>query len=121
MQYTSTTTLTGNYIADISFKMKNPDSGFSLAFVKDGGPTDHTGIYFYGHSGYIFDKNGDMVGGYRSGETFNFACHVFDSRYAYYFNEKLCATNISATNPTDYIEYLKGPQSEITIDLQYYV
>ena len=57
MNYTGITNLTGNYVVNASLVINNPDSGFHFALVSGNGPVIHTGVYFYGRSGYVFDNS----------------------------------------------------------------
>lgn len=120
MFYTGINTLTGNYIVNASLFMANPDSGFHLALVSGNGPVIHTGVYFYGSSGYVFDKSGLMVGGYKSGRSVELSCNVFNDYYSYYYNGLLCHNNITGSNPINYVEYNKGPQTTLSLSVDYY-
>lgn len=100
---------TGDFIADIEFRVNNPKSGFSFAFGNGTGESNFsTGLYFNGYSGYIFDQSGNFFGGYRSGTRFEMQVKSFDEeRAAYYFNGKLVANNIRYTGAINCVEFQK--------------
>jgi hypothetical protein len=105
--------------ADITIKV--PNSGFSLKFgrigswenhiirIEDGKDIRRIGppyghpfvsvIEFSGYSGYIFDQNRNLIGGYLKNEPFDLEFHAFygtgqKNRLSYKINETLIANDL---------------------------
>ena len=105
--------------ADITIKV--PNSGFSLKFGRIGSWENHitrieediniryigspygspfqTVVAFSGYSGYIFDQNRNLIGGYLKDEPFDLEFHAFygsgqKNRMSYKINETLIANNL---------------------------
>lgn len=59
-------------------------------------------VAFSGYSGYIFDQERDLIGGYQSGDIISFSGVVFDEselRMSYYLNDKLIKNNLELSWP----------------------
>jgi len=105
--------------ADITIKV--PNSGFSLKFGRIGSWENHitrieediniryigspygspfqTVVAFSGYSGYIFDQDRNLIGGYLKDEPFDLEFHAFygtgqKNRMSYKINETLIANNL---------------------------
>lgn len=107
MSTLNTPRLTGNYTVDLSISVLNPEFGFEAYFVSG----TNTGYYFYGQSGYCFDKSGNFFGGYSSGSPINLKINVFENRLSYSHDDFLCHNNISVSGPVTGIYY--GAQTNI--------
>ncbi len=110
-----------NFSAKADITIKVPNSGFSLKFGRIGSWENHiisiengvdirrmgppcgdpfqTVIAFSGYSGYIFDQNRNLIGGYLKDEPFDLEFHAFygtgqKNRLSYKINETLIANNL---------------------------
>lgn len=85
-----------------SINIDTPNSGFSLMFgYSTGGSHFQTGFGFSGYSGYIFDYNGLMIGGYQSGTPFEIESNIFKNEgRVSYFVDGVLINNNSSYNPS---------------------
>ncbi len=94
-----------NFFVDANITIRVPNSGFSLKFGRAGswaGPPYEpfeTVIAFSGYSGYIFDQDMNLIGGYLKNEPFNLEFNAFygtgqKNRLSYKINETLIANNL---------------------------
>ena len=99
-----------SFNADISVRV--PESGFLLQLGQTGSDF-HASVSFSGMSGYIFDEEGSMVGGYMKNEAFSISGNYFfdgndvDSagRLSYYIDDTLIANNLPSTGFMDCIRF----------------
>jgi hypothetical protein len=105
-------------IIDFDILIDSAQSGFKI--VADYGTEEsgliNSGVMFSGYNGYIFDRSGDFIGGYRSNKTFKITTHFHDSNYAsYYIDGVLIKNNINVLNQPNRIEFDKHGNSSIAI------
>lgn len=99
--------------ADITIQV--PTSGFSLKFGRIGswaGPPYEpfvSVVEFSGYSGYIFDQDMNLIGGYLKDQPFDLEFHAFyqtgqGNRLSYKINETLIANNLQLENGDVFID-----------------
>ncbi len=105
-----------NFSVDASITIRVPNSGFCLKFGRAGSfvaPTYEpfqTVIAFSGYSGYIFDQDRNLIGGYLKNEPFNLEFHSFyrtgqnGNRLSYKINETLIANNLQIENGDIFVD-----------------
>jgi hypothetical protein len=104
-----------NFSVDADLTIEVPSSGFSLKFGRLGswaGPPYEpfvSVIEFSGYSGYIFDQNRNMVGGYLKSQPFNLKFNAFygsgqKNRLSYSINDTLIANNLQVATGDVFID-----------------
>lgn len=97
------------FTADIQVSV--PDSGFLFQIGRSGESDFYPAVSFSGSEGFIFDQEGDFIGGYRQNELFTISGNYFygeqsmsgdvlidhtgEARFAYFLNNTLIANNIN--------------------------
>jgi len=109
-----------NSVIDLEFNIDNTESGFKVAIgsgVNSANGLEYSGILFTGQSGYIFDQDGDFVGGYRHDVPFSIETHIHeDCHVSYYIDESLIKNNYTTlTHKPIRVEFEKIGQSSLEI------
>jgi|TARA_B100001094_G_C18072523_1_gene740831 hypothetical protein len=97
------------FSADI--QVSAPESGFLFQIGRSGDPDFYPAISFSGSEGFIFDQEGEFVGGYRQNQLFNISGNYFygdqstsgnllmdhtgEARFSYFLNGNLISNNIN--------------------------
>ena len=108
---------------DANIAVRVPESGFLLQLGQTGSDF-HPVVSFSGHSGYIFDKRGDLVGGYIKNEAFSISGNYnfvgpeteASGRLSYYINGTLIVNNLWSTGFLDTIRF-EGYTDESTASI----
>lgn len=104
-----------NFSVNANITIEVPDSGFSLKFGRLGswaGPPYEpfiSVVEFSGYSGYIFDQDMNMVGGYIKGQPFNLKFDAFygsgqENRLSYKINDILIANDLKVDSGDVFID-----------------
>jgi hypothetical protein len=134
-----------NLSVKASITIQVPNSGFSLKFGRIGSWENHevrvedetnirrigppygdpfvSVIEFSGYSGYIFDQNTNLIGGYLKDEPFDLEFNAFyrsghDTRLSYKINDTLIANNLQLEPFSNFylqpngIDYYLSPNGE---------
>lgn len=84
-----------NFTFSADVTVGDTENGFSLNFSQSG-VVDK--IVFSGQSGYLFDKEGMLFGGFQKDRRFNLSGYFFfedsGSRYSYFYNDLLVANHV---------------------------
>lgn len=104
-----------NFSVNANITIEVPASGFSLRFGRIGSwagpPYDPfvSVVEFSGYSGYIFDQDMNMVGGYIKGQPFNLKFDAFygsgqENRLSYKINDTLIANDLKVDSGDVFID-----------------
>lgn len=108
-------------IIGLTFNLQDALQGFSVAIgagTNEDNGLDYSGILFSGYEGYIFDQDGDFVGGYRENKQFTITTHIHeDSHVSYYIDDVLIKNNYVTltTGSVNRIEFEKHGDSSVYI------
>tara|TARA_Y100000114_G_scaffold90083_1_gene83645 strand:+ start:607 stop:1104 length:498 start_codon:yes stop_codon:yes gene_type:complete len=107
------------FSADI--QVSAPESGFLFQIGRSGDPDFYPAISFSGSEGFIFDQEGEFVGGYRQNQLFNISGNYFygdqstsgnllidhtgEARFSYFLNGNLISNNINGQ--TGFLETIR--------------
>lgn len=120
MKYYQQVTGYNQSVIDFTISVNDVESGFSVAAglldsEYDSPTLLYTGFAFSGYNGYVFDSQGDFVGGYSLNKPFNIVVKIDDnSQYSYFINNVLIANNLTG-NYFDCIEFDKHLDSSLLI------
>ena len=109
-----------NSVIDLEFNIDNTESGFKVAIgsgVNSDNGLEYSGLLFTGQSGYIFDQDGDFVGGYQHNVPFSIQSHIHeDFHVSYSIEGSLIKNNYTTlTHKPIRIEFEKNGISSVEI------
>jgi hypothetical protein len=109
-----------SFAIDAGLTINSPESGFSFSLgYRSGDNLFLPSVSFSGYSGYLFDKNNNLFGGYYSGKQFSIKMYFFkdQGRISYYYDNTLVSNNIpyNAFYPINAIEFNKINDSQASV------
>ena len=100
-----------SFVFSADIQVSAPESGFLFQIGRSGDPDFYPAISFSGSEGFIFDQEGEFIGGYRQNELFNISGNYFygdqsmsgdvlidytgEARFSYFLNGNLISNNIN--------------------------